>query len=194
MKVRVSLGILLGTVSLFGQGSVNFSNSGGTDAQKVYVDSLTGALVPAGTEYTVALYYANDGVTDEDLFVQVGSTGNFVGTPGTPSGVFDAGARFMPIVPAGGFAMFQVRAWSTSGGSTWDEAFAQASQGDPSIKLGKSNVFRVDTADPTLGESPASILTGTFQGFAVVPEPSSFALGVLGGAIMCLAWRRTRLI
>ena len=184
--IRVSLELLLGTVlTLFGQGSVNFSNSGAPDSQKVYLDAL--ALVPAGTDYTVAIYYASDGVTDEGLFVQVGSTANFVG-----DGVFDAGSRLVPITPAGGFAMFQVRAWTSAAGSTWDQAFAQASQGDDSIRLGKSSVFRVDTANPFLGESPASILAG-FQGFAVtpIPEPLPLGLGLLGsGAVLLLRRRR----
>ena len=189
MKIaQLSVGLVIAIIfhgyTSFGQGTVNFSNLGGNDSQKVYLNTVGGPLAPAGTTYSLGLYWAPDGVTDEEAFVMVGTSTGIIGLEGTPSGLFSGGTRNVPVTPASGPAMLQVRAWSSAFGSSFEEAAASGA-----AALGKSPIIRVDTGDPG---SPASILAAGFTGFAIaVPEPSTYALAGVGVGLF-LVLRRLR--
>lgn len=179
MRVQILWGLVLGfslqAVNSFGQGTVNFSNLGANDNQKVYVEYPGGTqtLAPAGTTYSLGLYWAPDGTTDEAAFAMVGTPTGIIGAPGNPSGLFNGGTRTVPLSSAGGFAMLQVRGWESAFGNSYEQAAASGVSG-----LGRSTIFRVDTDTTTPG---ANILTQGFTSFAiVVPEPSAYALGLLG--------------
>jgi hypothetical protein len=169
--------------SLWGQGYVVFSNVGGTDAQKIY--ETPGVLAPGGTKYSLGLYYAPDGVTDESVFVMLGQPIGIAGAAGNPSGLFSGGSRSAPTATAGGFGMFQVRGWESAMGGSYE----QAAINPLSTCLGKSPIVRIDT-DPAV--PGASLINGTgFQGFVLcVPEPSTYALAGLGIAIAMFLRRR----
>src|SRR6266481_2252655 len=132
--------IWLATLSMYGQGTVNFSNIGLGGAQ--IFDRCTGAPLISGDKYTVGLYWAVDGTTDESLFQLAGATTHIAGFPGTATGVYNGGTRTRDITPPRFFAMIQVRAWETACGS-FDNAYAQSG------KWGTSTILRIDTGDPT---------------------------------------------
>ena len=179
-------GLVLQSLNVFGQGTVNFSNLGANDNQKVYVQYPGGnqTLTPAGTTYSLALYWAPDGTTDEVAFAMVGAPTAIIGASGTPSGLFNGGTRNVPITAAGGFAMLQVRAWETAFGNSYEQAAASGLSG-----LGKSTIFRVDTDTTSPG---ANILNQGFTSFAiVVPEPATYTWGLMGIALFFFLRRRT---
>jgi hypothetical protein len=189
-KLLITAAAVLATLSSFAQGTVNFSNATGTTAQRVRIDDPnTGALAPAGTTYSLGLYYAADGTSDESMFVMLGASTGVAGAAGTPTGLYNGGNRTAPTATAGGFGMFQVRGWETAYGATYELARASG-QG----RVGKSNIVRVDTGDPTTVPpgTPASLTAAGISGFALtpVPEPSAIALGILGAGTLLLLRRR----
>src|SRR5713101_348210 len=66
--------------SAYGQGTVVFSNVG---APSAITNGLTGQRAEAGTTFSVALYFAPDGVTDPSRFSQLGASA-YVGQVGGP--------------------------------------------------------------------------------------------------------------
>ena len=187
MRVPVLFGLVLcyslQAVIALGQGTVNFSNLGGNDSQKVYVAPVgqPTTLAPAGTTYLVGLYWAPDGTTDESAFAMVGAPTGFIGATGTPSGLFNGGTRNVPVTSAGGFAVLQVRGWQSAFGNSYEQAAAAGSD------VGKSPIFRVDTDTTSPG---ANILNQGFVGFVIgVPEPSTYAVALLAIGLL-LAFRK----
>jgi len=189
-KLLITAAAVLATLSSFAQGTVNFSNATGNTTQRVRMDDPnTGALAPAGTTYSFGLYYAADGTSDESMFVMLGASTGVAGAAGTQTGLYNGGTRTAPTATAGGFGMFQVRGWETAYGASYELARA-SNQG----RLGKSNIVRVDTGDPTTvpAGTPASLTAAGISGFALtpVPEPSAIALGILGAGTLLLLRRR----
>jgi hypothetical protein len=168
------------------QGTVSFSNS---TSSRVYIDSVGGAAASLPT-YAVGLYYAPDGTTDESMFIMLAPQ-----APTFVNGVILGGTRTFSITPAGGFGMFQVRGWTTAYGNDYESGLASGPQADGANKIGKSNIVRVDTGDPTLPipDSPGSLTVSGLDPFAVValvPEPSTIAMGILGAGAFLLLRRR----
>ena len=174
----------LASLPLHGQGLVNFANN----SASAVTNSLTGARVETGTTFRAALYYAPDGVTDESQFVQAGADTGFAPLPGFIAG----GTRTVPVdvAPTGGNVMFQIRAWETAYGSTYEDALLAPSQNGRGALAGKSIIIRVNTTDANAQPPgiPASITSGTgLTGFylnvvpVAAPEPSTIALALTGG-------------
>jgi hypothetical protein len=169
-------------VNSFGQGSVVFSNSGGQA-----ITRSSGGSVPTGSTYQAELMYAPDGTASADfdsMAVRVGNAANF----GPTAGYFSGGGRTIDsITPAGGFGLFQVRAWSTAVGTSYADVVSK-NQGE----AGKSGIIRVDTGNPLIGEPAAGLVAAGLQSFVVspVPEPSAIALGILGAGTLLLLRRR----
>jgi hypothetical protein len=178
------------SVSVYGQGTVNFSNIG--IGAPVLCD---GTLAAAGTALSVALYFAPylDSIEirpDDSIMTQVGASAHLI-----VPGIYNAGIRQADISPPGYFAWFQVRVWETAFGSTYEQA---SNYFDPvsnrSAILGKSSIIKVDTGDPTTlpPGTPASLrsISGINAYMnpedGCVPEPSAVALGLLGVAILWL--------
>jgi len=181
-KVLTITAFALAAVTAFGQGAVTFSNSGNVAIRR----DTTGAPVPTGSSFQVALFWAPDGTTDfRSAAMQVGGNVNF----GPTAGFFSGGNRTITeIQPAGAFALFQVRVWETAYGNSYDSVLAG---NDPAAEVGQSAVFRVDTANPLIGEPPTSLGT-LIPVFSVspVPEPSVIALGLLGAGALLMLRRR----
>ncbi len=182
----VPVASLLVSSNLFAQGTVVFQNS---TTSRVTVDGNPNAW--AGTGYAVALYYAADGVTAEDAFVQLG------GSAALTSGIFAGGNRTAPITPPGGFGMFQVRGWTTAYANSYEGGLLSP-RTDGLNKIGKSNIIRVDAGDPTV-VPPGTAVTlpaSGLQGFSLcswpdcVPEPSTIGLSLLGAGALFLLRRR----
>jgi hypothetical protein len=69
---------LVSSLNLLAQGYVSFSNFGGHTVSNYCTDQP----VELGTTFRAALYYAADGVTDEALFIQLGTAVPFGPIPG----------------------------------------------------------------------------------------------------------------
>jgi hypothetical protein len=162
------------------QGVVAFANVGGGLNAPIYLNTVGGTLLPT-TGFTVELLV---GTTSGNVTTSVGtkslaSAGYVTATSGTAlPGGFPSGTPYF----------FKLRAFD--GGS-----FASATQ------RGESPVFSFTAASGsgsppplpgffTAANDPASL--GGLQSFAVtvVPEPSTIALGLIGGAALLLRRRR----
>ena len=175
-KLLVALTAVLVSVSTFGQGTVFFNNRPSTGDARVSRQDGTGA----GAGITAQLFLVN------------GSTL----TPLTPTTTFrdtSAAAAFfvnaldlaVPGIPAGSPATLRMRAYSTSAGS-YDAALAGAGLYGESANV---TIQALGGITPAGGIVPTPELAG-LQGFTLVPEPSTIALGILGAA--ALLYRRRK--
>jgi len=97
------------------------------------------------------------------------------------------------VVRPGGFGWFQVRAWMTAFGQTYEQATGAGGL------TGLSSIIRVDTGDPTT--VPAGT-PGQLRGISAillnldpipcVPEPSTVLLVFMGAATLCFLSRKHR--
>jgi hypothetical protein len=185
------------------QGYLAFNNIS-PDLAPVMISSLDGTFNPldgpagayVGSNYTASLYFVTGTVTDPIEFdarmpiLLSGADTRFLGTTGIgpAHGPYGDGSGFFNgravIVPASQWEVtVQVRAWYNGNGvySSYTEALAAGHN------VGKSNPVLV-----LLGLPPGPIpeLTG-LQPFTVgIPEPSTFVLAALGGALLLLFRRR----
>lgn len=197
-KLLLTTTALLTAVSLQAQGTVSFANNSAAAVS----NSLTSLRVVGGTTFSVALYFLPDSAQtpttgDFDAARTVVGSGIFLGTSANPSGLFNVGARTAPTATAGGFGWFQVRAWETAYGSTYEAALNSPGIGGRPALVGTSNIFKVDTGDPTTtpaGTAAPITGTGLLQGFYVtpVPEPTVMGLGLLGIGALLMLRRRSK--
>jgi hypothetical protein len=184
MKKLLLIGIVsvVGVSSVFAQGTIDFRNRI-TGTLDVPVFNLGGALL-SGANFFAQLYFATSqtgsltAITPPDPF-----------RTGTGAGYWNAGAdstRILPGIAAGSEVWLQVRAWDSTAGATYD--LAKAAGG----LYGDSAIFRV----PVTGGggvppgSPAAMLGLTSFTLTQVPEPSTIALGVIGGLALFLRRRK----
>jgi len=141
----------------------------------------------------VSLWWAPAGVTNpnDDRWQMLGAPANLVA-----AGLFSAGNRTVPGATASTPYSFQVRAWETAVYGTTSGGWTAANAA-PSAKISlRSPILEAPTGGfgspagpptnlaPLFGQQP-NILVG------IVPEPSVFALGVLGvGALLMLRRRK----
>ncbi len=149
----------------------------------IYVDApiydVDGKTLLAGPAFAAQLYVALPGKSLEPL----GSPSSF--STERP-GFFGAQTFLVPGMGAGDYILAQVAAWRVSDGSTFEAA------NRPGGHVGASSVFSVGPL--TGGLQPPTVLEGlqSFSLQVVVPEPSVFALGLLGGLALVLGRRRGR--
>jgi len=177
---------MLATSELYGQGTVNLSNIG---LNAPVYNSATCLNAVAGTAFSVALYFApydplNPVPPNPATLTQVGASANLV-VPGT----YNGGSRTASnITPPGSLGWFQVKAWETAFGTTYEQA-----QTNPAALIGTSNIILVLTGDPGPPPTIPGILTG-ISGITLaavgtppcVPEASPVMLGFLGVALLSL--------
>lgn len=188
-KLVIMAAAVFATVNIFAQGVVNFSNIGAT--QRV-TNSMTGATAAIGSTFLVQLYYAPDASGGAETALMPISPAIGIGPQ---AGLFSGGFRTAPVTPPGAFAYFQVRAWESAFGTSYEEALAKGAVGGRTSLLGKSNIIRVDTADPTItpAEGSASLVAAGLAGIVlapVIPEPSVIGLGLLGAGALLMLRRR----
>lgn len=195
-KALLTLIALSVSVSLFAQGTVVFSNVGAS--KNVRFDSTGDGVgdrdLTVADAVQVSLWYAPAGTTDRNdpAWAMLGNPANLIA-----AGLFSGGNRTVPSATAATPYSFQVRAWETAvygtAGTAWDQASrtpgAKVSVFTPILEtatggFGTPPGPAVNLA-PLFGAQP-NITVGT-----VVPEPSVFALGVLGvGAFLMLRRRK----
>jgi hypothetical protein len=176
---------LCSIASAVAQGSVVFSNSGGSPI------TCGPSLIPTGSTFQAELMYAPDGTASaeyDSLAVRVGAAANFGPTPGFFSG---GGRTINSITPAGGFGLFQVRVWTTAFGGSYNEVIASGMGA-----AGKSSIMRVDTGNPLIGEPATGLVASGLQYFFVggycIPEPPVIGIGLVAGAALLVAFYRKR--
>jgi hypothetical protein len=177
-------------MKVFAQGYVTFSNIGAP-----ITNALTGMALPAGTLFRAALYFLPDQVTapttadfDQRGVVLAPFTTSFL-----PGGIFNAGTRTAPDGNAAGSSgWFQVRAWETAFGTSYEQAQNSVPQGGRFALIGTSNIIKVGPLGGGAIATPSLVGAG-LKGFifAPVPEPSVIGLGLLGiGALLMLRRRK----
>jgi hypothetical protein len=212
MKKLIAVCLLgLSAASVWAQGQVNFLNGGATFAttanRYVYFGAVgPGAVLPSfpnflgsadpnrvtGTTWVAGLWYLAGANRGQEIgtAAQAGRTFAFRaattleqnrGTWVVPIGansLFDlAGVNF------GSGATLQVRVWDGAKYTSFDAALA-------ANEYGRSDAFNYNA--PVQGElNPNAYLMDNLRAFAVIPEPSTIVLGLLGAASL-LALRRRK--
>jgi hypothetical protein len=196
MKIKTTIAVLTASmvaIGAFGQGEVTMQNTLATPV----LDSTTGAAVALGVA-KAGLYYTTDlGAVpsvneplDDWILVEptadVTPIAQFAGV--YVGGQLPAGTPLViPGVDQGTDVLVQVRAWSaayTSYADAWANAAATP-------LVGASNVMQVQLGG---GSLPIPNLSTVVEGFTMtpVPEPSTIALGLLGGLGAMLLLRRRK--
>lgn len=188
--------VVLASVSTvaFAQGTVAFNtviSLVGTDAK---VSDPNGVAV-GGLAYMAQLY-AGPGTTAESALVAVGNpvgfkagfNAGYVQTTGTAFGSAVDPVVTISAATPGGPVTIQLRAWD----SAYPTYAAASTAGAAS---GKSALLALDiTGNPILPGTPPVNLTGltgfTMTGGVVIPEPTSIALMLLGGAALLIRRRK----
>lgn len=177
MKIKAILfAMALSAVSVFGQGLVTFQNS---SISTPIFTSPGVRMAAGGNAYSFQFLYgtsAGDLNNSSAVFFNHDSTDGRITTTGT--------ADLSLAIPGGTPAFFQLRAWNSSAGS-----FANAQTG------GTWYQSDIITLTPSISPAPATTMFGPtvgqqFQGFTMVPEPSTFALGALGIGALLMVRRR----
>ena len=189
--------ILLAPVeSALGQGTVVFNNFYPNTNYRLWTNNpfgpSTNLMANTGGHYTIGLYVGPVGTAEGSLEL-VGSVGNAGLQPGYFSGV---NPFQLPTPYAAGTPInFQIRAWSVAGGASYASAVSAFYGGNFQIAGGTSAVGTVtpgsSIAAPLFGTTPG-LLTRGFEIHVpiIIPEPSGFAIGLLGLSTLLLFRRR----
>jgi hypothetical protein len=183
-KVLIIASLLVATVGVLAQGSVNFATKTGSGVAGFCTDVSPGVNALVGSAYLGQLYA---GATADSL-APVGTAVAFKNSVATGAGLgWLAGGEvdLASLSPTTG-GYFQVRAWLAASGATYEAALA--SNG---VK-GVSNVFQLTTlGDPNAKPPGLPVDLIGLQAFTVtgVPEPSTLVLGVLGASLFLLRRR-----
>ncbi|MDB6053555.1 MAG: hypothetical protein JWN25_1078, partial [Verrucomicrobiales bacterium] len=129
------------------------------------------------------LFVAPNGTVDPTAFVAVGTPVNY--STGVDAGYFFGPLIAVPGSAAGSQVAIQVRAFNTAAGATYNAAASS-----PLAQLGKSNIVQNYILGGSQPPNAPIGLTSFNVTPAVVPEPSTIALGVIGAAALLLRRRR----
>lgn len=190
-KTLITAAALVAAVNIYAQGTVTFANA----SASAISNSLTSARVASGTTFKVALYYLPDSPTAPTAAEFDNATILLPSVGFAAPGIFAGGTRSAPTT-GGGAGWFQVRAWETAFGDTYENAVRNSTpQGGRLALVGTSNIIKVNLGNPTITPpTTAGTLVGAgLQAFYVVPvpEPTTIGLGLLGlGALLALRRRK----
>lgn len=175
MKKAIAISAVL-LIAAFGAQAqrVAATNINGTE-RKAVTDLASGAGV--GNDFSVALYAGADAGSLAPV-----ASGSFLA-----AGLFNLNDVNTGLA-GGSTGFFQVKAWETAFGATYDEAVAVG-------RTGESNVFSMAVTTDVAGQPlpfASNLVQGGLESFSVevVPEPSTIVLGVLGAAALLLRRRK----
>jgi hypothetical protein len=184
----------LNVLASFGQGQVNFNNTTTTFADSATVDrfvyNVGGTTRLVGQNYAAALYWGTSADSVNNLAVLnatdtslTAARGLFrVATTSNP-GTWAGGARTLLGTTLGQQVFLQVRVWDVVQFASYD--LAKAGGGI----TGQSAAF-AHTLSSSPTPPPSDLVMNGLRSFALVPEPSTIALGVLGLGSLLLFRRR----
>ena len=188
-KLLLTSLLICSFVTAYGQGRVAFANTSLTliTTNDTRIGGASGNTATVAGLYTFGLYVGVAGSSSNQLVL------NITGANNAGSGRFSGGSPAPLAAPfdGGGSPLaFQIRAWSSFAGSTY-EAAVIAAQLNPNVYFGASAIGQVTpTLSPTaqaplFGAAAPLLTTGwVLSNVSAVPEPSSIALGLLGlGAV-----------
>lgn len=197
MRALAFLLIFAAAESCFSQGTVNFANyvPGDpvpiVDAPVSYNDGVSSFLV-AGAAYAAQLYIGPAG-SPVSLLTTNGVTGGPVTSflTGAQAGYFAGGVRTLFGWGPGTTISAQVRVWATDSGESWERSSFRGQSYVIQITLGGPPAPAPNLVGLTGAPFPPSGFGGLY--FASVPEPSVYALAILGllAASFLSARRRT---
>jgi len=177
----IAISIWASVVVSHAQGTINFANAGAGFLAQVHLDTIAGPLV-ANTSYMAQLLLVGAG----NSLNPIGAPANFLGSGGP--GFFNGGVVDSGLV-AGTTGTFQVFAWDgASGQAAYAAALAAWTGG--SIHGGYSIQVTVPTGGSGTPAGPPGALTGLQPWAVTVPEPSTIALGIIGGLALLLRRRK----
>jgi len=190
MKKILATVLGVATMSVaFGQGTIaTVSNNNGATIIPI-LDSTGAAIVAANTNIKVEVF--TYGTEASPFGTQLGATAT-IGSKGR----FNAGSNVtVPGTTPGGTVNLIVRAWDSTTGATYDAATVKGNSGSF-----KSDVLGGDPDGdgPLLPITGKTIASGAADGFksfqlsstAIVPEPTTIALGALGAAALFIRRRK----
>lgn len=187
-KILLTCALVAFAIGAYAQGTVNFANAG-TSLITTNTPSGVGNITGIGL-YTIGIYAGTNGAPEGGL-VLVGATTTNGPVAGRINGNPSGGSFVLPNgYPTSTRITFQIRAWQTAFGSTYEAASA-----------GLRGASTLGTTTPGGGLIAAGGLFGTTPavngdvpvlGFALtpIPEPSSIALGLLGLGAVALFRRK----
>jgi hypothetical protein len=178
-KTLIILAALASAGAAYAQGTVTFFSASPIN--------MANGTTGVGTGYTAGLFLATDRATP------LGTT-TFLTSGG--EGYLDAKDFVVPGFPTGSNnARFVVRVWETAAGSYAAQTSGFHGEFDGTANLGTGTGFTTGSlGGPVAGAPPAlpPDLGPNFPGFnlVAVPEPSTYALGVLGLGALAMMRRR----
>lgn len=185
--ITVCLTLGLGSAAFGADGGIKFGNNitTGMGTGLKAITNTDGTTPLAGSGFSVQVYFGSAGITDPGMLMQYMGANNTLGFAAIPPiGVIAS----QPVITLPGIAQMssaaiQLRAWDNMGGSvtSWESATVR----------GESSIFdSLPLGDP-LNASVVPQMNGLnpFQ-LQVIPEPSTVALGVIGGLALLMRRRR----
>jgi hypothetical protein len=180
-KLIISAICVLAALSAYGQGSVNFTNfAPPIDAPVFGVDGTTRL---SGAGFMAQLYAGPAG----GALAAIGAPAPFLAGGG--AGYFNAGSRAIAAVAPGAAADLQVRAWDASAGSTYEAALAAGGAAGVSGVLAGITTGGAGSP-PSLPANLTGLTSFSLMPGAVIPEPSTIALGLLGAGLLMFRRRK----
>ena len=187
-KLLITTASFVLAVSSFAQGTFNFANNVTTVTPPINAPiydeggvraGTTGRL--AGSGFMVQLYARPAG--SAGAFEAAGAAVPFLSAAG--SGYWAPTQRIAQNIAPNGQAEVVVRAWRVSDGATWESANASGRGWGQSAAL---TIASGGGGTPQVLPQPLIGLTS----FSLVPEPSTIALGIIGGLGTLMLIRRRK--
>lgn len=171
-KTLIAVACLVGSLSAFGQGYLNFANLGTGVNSPFRTDT---GVVLTGAGYNVELVVGLTATTVADSLAPL-----FTGSFG--AGFFNGGSRTVPAADINGTGQtfVMVRAWSTQGGTLTTYAAAVAAGALTGTTVAFSATPQPSNLLPPNPLTGMPLINGNGNLVSVVPEPTTLALAALG--------------
>ncbi len=184
----MGLSLLNGTLTVLGQSTFEMFNRNPFAGVNAPVFDAQGVAL-AGSNFQAELW---GGMSSDSLPPAVDYNfggGRLIVSFGTDGYFYSSHSAFLlSIVPPGGGAWLQLRAWDARLGATYEQVSALSAGG-----YGESPLFYAQGGNPTTPTLPAPLIgLQSFNLRPVIPEPSNLALVALGNAALWGFNRRRR--